>query len=249
LALSGHAARRVFSNWPAMVLIVTSIFSASAAVAGLKTWVPVAAAVAAILSGLRVLYVDLVVPLRVEAVSKATVRARGLHEDGRTVTGTAFQVGSRRWVTAAHLVGPVGSDVRLRIEGHTVSSEVAYRHQEVDLAVLVAVEDYRWHASISRIRPDPGDKFKIIGWPNDPESVQVGMDYVLQGTSEDSNLVLTGPVVPRGFSGSPVIDIRSGKVVGVTVGRREGEFAHLTVTLVTPMTLLPPESVHPENVH
>ena len=138
MALSGNTARRVFSNWPAMVLIITSIFSAAAAIAGLKTWVPVIAAVAAILSGLRVLYVDLVVPLRVEAVSKATVRVCAKDKDGYEMSGTAFQIGSRRWVTAAHLVGQVGSIARLLIQGHTVGGEVAYRDQEINLAVLVA---------------------------------------------------------------------------------------------------------------
>lgn len=235
-------ARRIQSNWASIVLVAMSITSATAAVAGFKVSVAIAAAVAAVVSGGRILYTDFVLTLRKSATEKATVRIF-TSRDGKTSGryGSAVHIGKRQWLTAAHVVA-VTSNAILRIDGRLVEGRVIFQDNDNDLAVVAAAEDYEWRARIGRFEPEPGDKVLITGWPevtHIEQAHRVTFEYVTQGTTATSRIALTGPAPPAGFSGAPAMDSRTGRLIGLAVTRVDNELSHLNMTHVTPLSALP----------
>jgi hypothetical protein len=92
---------------PALTLVLVSILSALVAIFGLETWVAVAAAVAAMVSGTQVINREVVIPLRLKSANYAVARlyAETIEEDqGRKRVGTAVQIAPRRWKSCRSLV-------------------------------------------------------------------------------------------------------------------------------------------------
>lgn len=215
----GHELR---SRSATVTLIVTSIVAALAAVAGLTVWVSVAAAVAAVLTGLRMLNSELIVPVRTHAATNATIAiwADKSSSKGFSQMGTAVQIAPGRWLTAAHLV--IGDEVKtsLRIDGNWIDASVVYIDRDSDLAVLNADGKWAWQARLARSLPSPGDKIYIVGWTTRPDadgdrSMRWVTEYTVQGPGGGTMLVLAGPAPQRGFSGGAVVDVSSGRLVAI----------------------------------
>jgi hypothetical protein len=62
----GRTAR---GNWTGLIVVLAGALSALAAIANLTLWVSLSAAFAAVLGGLRVIYVQLLVPAQLETVN------------------------------------------------------------------------------------------------------------------------------------------------------------------------------------
>ena len=204
-----------------IILVLASLVSACAAVAGLKSWVSVGAAVAAVMSGGRLLRNELIVPLRIRSTENATLRIISGPWNDRSepwTRGTAFQIGPHRWVTARHVIN--GSDeIYVVLKGENTAAQVLYEDEDTDLAVLSVSSEWAWQAKAARSAPDFGDKIKIIGWTSPPEpyrpALRIAFDYLVQGQGEADMIALTGPDPQLGFSGAPAIEMRSGRVVGI----------------------------------
>jgi Trypsin-like peptidase domain len=212
-----------------IILVLASLVSACAAVAGLKSWISVGAAVAAVMSGGQVLRNELIVPLRIRSVENATLRiVSGPWNDRseRWTRGTAFQIASNHWVTAWHVIG--GADeIYVKLKGENTAAQVLYKDEDTDLAVLSVSSEWAWQAKAAHSVPDFGDKIKVIGWtsPSNPyqPALRIGFDYLVQGQSDADMIALTGPDPQLGFSGAPAIEMRSGRVVGILNSFYSGE--------------------------
>jgi hypothetical protein len=66
----------------------------------------------------------------------------------------------------------------------------------------------------------------------------ITLDFVVQGLTSDGCTVLTGSLPPMGFGGALAVETRGGRVVGLLVGRAEGQFEHLNETYVAPVSEL-----------
>ncbi|MFC8075041.1 serine protease [Streptomyces sp. NPDC057307] len=229
---------------PALTLVLVSIISAAAAIFGLQNWVAIAAAVAAVLSGAQVINRSAVIPWRMKSANNAVAR---VYEESSEVSkrlGSAVQITPRRWVTAAHAVtrrplrrqdhrDPAPAEevslmelsLKLRL-GNTFSrARVIYRHEELDLAVMESDNDWPWLARISMDLPEPGTSAKVVGWTDDGDhgtDIRLMQDCTVQGSTEDSLIVLVGAAAPWGFSGAAVIDISTGRVFGIAFASRPG---------------------------
>ena len=232
------AVRKTRSSWAALVAVLGGTTSAVATIAGITIWVPIAAAIAATLGGLRVLQTELLVPFRLETVQRATVKVVVMKPDGHREAGTAVHLGDHRWLTAAHLC-PKGWTVFLRMLGEDVNGTVFQMVESVDLAIVTVDRDWPWRGIAARADPDTGDGVKVVGWTVGTRGRKgrlISLDFAVDGFAEDSTIVLRGSFPPRGFSGAPVVELRTGRVIGVVSSRSEGEFEHLNETYVGPVS-------------
>ncbi|HWB37477.1 MAG TPA: trypsin-like peptidase domain-containing protein [Rugosimonospora sp.] len=190
----GPAFRRARNSWAAVVVVLAGVISALAAVADLTHWVSIAAAVAAVIGGARVLIGELVVPLRMDAVDEATaVIANHPHaiDDHPQLAswardnevGTAFHVGGGRWITSANLAKARVTDrletlppialnaapgaVWLGLGKTVVAGQVIHLMPDVGLAVVQATQTVeRWprRVRLAKEQPVSGDRVRIVGW-------------------------------------------------------------------------------------
>src|SRR5688572_15003173 len=95
------ALRRARNSLPALVVVVAGVVSALSAIVKLTRWVSIAAAVAAVLAGSRVLLSELIIPLRLDAATEATGAAfvRPADSVSQYQLSTAFHIGHGRWIT------------------------------------------------------------------------------------------------------------------------------------------------------
>jgi hypothetical protein len=242
----------------AIILVLASVISACAAVAGLSSWVTVAAAVAAVLSGGQVLRNELIVPMRIRSAENAAVRVISGNSPQMRGVGTAFRIAADRWITAQHILAE-SEVILLKINGGDSPAKVLYQNPDTDIAVLsVADSEWAWRASMGRSRPDPGDQVKAVGWAQAGYGQwrRISLDYLVQGPGQGvaNTIALTGANHPQiGFHGAPVIDMRTGRVVGILNGLSRGpgssryrdeEFSSpdpVAVIFATPVSEIPAE--------
>lgn len=212
-----QAGRDARNSSAAIILVLASVVSACAAVAGLSSWVTVAAAVAAVLSGGQVLWNELIVPMRIRSAENATLRVISRNTEQMFRVGTAFRIAANRWITAQHVIAE-SEVILLKIKGRDSPAQVLYQNSDNDIAVLSVDSEWAWRVSMARALPDSGDQVKAVGWAQagDKQWWQITLDYLVQGRGEANTIPLTGANHPQiGFSGAPVIDMRSGRVVGI----------------------------------
>ncbi|MCX5559484.1 serine protease [Streptomyces sp. NBC_00038] len=232
-----------------VILVAASVVSAAASLAGLTTSVSVAATVAAVLSGYQVIWCQLIPPLRAKSAENSVqpVAAGG---DGPWKAGTAFQIGPGRWITAARIVADA-AEVVVRIQADHVPAQVIY--QDGNVAVLSTSAAWPWTARTSLSTPDSGTQVKIIGCAvrgedpyrgyavsrYDPLRIRVSLYQTVLGTSE-TDFFVDGDVQP-GLSGAPVLDVQSGKVIGVVHANSSVGDEPLLITVVRPISSIPTE--------
>jgi S1-C subfamily serine protease len=248
----GKVRQRTEGVLPAITLVLVSIVSAVVAIFGIQTWVAVAAAVTALVSGAQVINKEAVIPWRLKSANNAVVRLYSGTADGPRRTGSAVQIVPRRWVTASH-VAPSDAVIKLKLGDTWSEARVIYRDEELDLALLETDGDWPWLARISLDLPEPGTPVKVVGWTsgrrdkeNRDRGVRVAQDYTVQSPVEESLIVLAGAVPPIGFSGAAVTEIETGKVVGILFQFSRGErdnygLPRLDETHATPLSCIPSE--------
>src|SRR5215475_8083508 len=109
-----------------LILIVASLVSAAAAIAGLNLWVAAAAGITTLLSGGQVIRTQVLVPVRVKAAQRAAVPVATAGDNAVSLRGTAVQYRPGRWLTAAHLIKGVGPTMKLRLGGAWVEAGVIF---------------------------------------------------------------------------------------------------------------------------
>jgi S1-C subfamily serine protease len=243
-----QASRDARNSFAAIILVLASVISACAAVAGLTSWVTVTAAVAAVLSGGQVLRKELIVPMRIRSAESATLRVRSRSGQQPRFVGTAFQIANNRWITAHHVIAE-SDEILLKAKGEEASAQILYQNSDIDIAVLLLNSEWAWRARAARSLPEPGDRVKVVGWTRigSGQSLRIAFEYLVQGQDEDNRIVLTGADHPQpGFSGGPVIDMRSGRVVGIlrsvsrdSRDRFPGAPEPVTVISATPISEIP----------
>jgi S1-C subfamily serine protease len=244
-----QVARRTRSSWAALVVVSAGLVSAVAAIANLTLWVALTAAVAAVLGGLRVLQTELLVPVRIETVERATVRLRVNAADESWRFGTALHIGKHRWLTAAHLLTE-RKQAFLSLDGRNVPADVVHIDVDHDLAVITVADDWAWWTHPLIADAAAGDKVKAIGWKTtlrteyeDGNPVRrarrISLDFTVDGVLDSSTIVLAGSFPPIGFSGAPIVNLQTGRVLGLITGRAEDTFEHLNETYAVPLANLP----------
>lgn len=233
-----------------IILVVSSVTAAFAALFGLTVWVSGAAALAATFTGIRALNTELVVPARARAAANATARiASGDGQSGRR-WGTAVQISPGHWLTAAHVVDEDDAEVRLNLNGAWTPVTVVYCDQVSDLAVVTSEVAVEWQARCAQSEPQPGDRLHAIGWItresfNTPVPMRVALEYTVQGPSGGSTLVLTGPAPQAGFSGAAVLDAATGRLAAIFVSYSQGSsglhggLQELAIAHAIPISALP----------
>lgn len=131
--------RRLRRQLPTVVLILLSILSAVAAVAELKIWVAVAAGVVAVITGARVLYAELVLPIRL----LRSRRAVGVVLDHNSFVACAVQIAPRIWITCSHVLQGANT-VDLLVEKRRVTARLVYSGLTGDIALLKTAERGRF---------------------------------------------------------------------------------------------------------
>ncbi len=232
-------ARIAKGGWTGLVVVLAGVISAAAAVADLTLWVSLAAALAAVLGGLRVIQTELLVPMRLESVQRATAWL-GTHEGQ---LASAVHIGARRWVTAAHSVEERNDDVLLSLSGERTPAQVIFIDKKDDLAVLTIDRDWPWRVHLAEADVDAGDTVRIIGWKLGQYGTRDRLstiDLHIDGVSDDLTVVLAG-LVPRGFSGAPVVDLKTGLVIGVVNSLYLSDDGKFDETNAIPIVKLPRE--------
>jgi hypothetical protein len=212
-----QAGRDARNSSAAIILVLASVISACAAIAGLSSWVTAAAAVTAALSGGQVLRNELIVPMRTRSAENATLRVISRGSQHAWGVGAAFQIAANRWVTAQHIIAG-SEEILLKTSEGDAPARILYQNPDADIAVLSVDTGCAWRASIARSRPVSGDQVKAVGWAQASDGTwwPITLDYLVQGEAEGSTIALTGASHPQvGFTGAPVIDTRSGRVVGI----------------------------------
>lgn len=232
---------------PALTLVIVSVLSAVVAIFGLAIWVAVAALAAALVSATQVIKKEVVVPWRKKVAGNA-VACLGY---GGDATGTAFQIAPKRWVTASHLLRDEPAAPELKIGSSWVSASLVYVDRSLDLAVLAVQTEWPWTAKVSWDLPEQGRAVDVTGWTwggvsrGRGRDVRVTQQYTIQGSAEETLIVLAGAIPPAGFSGSPVTDNTSGKVLAVvqsfTSGSNDGDYGRSAIDQVqaTPLACIP----------
>lgn len=262
----GPAFRRAKNTWAAIVVVIAGMISALAAVANLTHWVSIAAAVAAVLGGARVLIGELVIPLRMDAVDEATVmistwsaavdvQYTKTHDVSSTFgygvkVGNAFHVGGGRWITSTNVVkarianeSETGA-VWLGLGGTAVTGQVTYRSPDLGLAIVQVTQTIkRWprRVRLAKDQPRSGDRVKIVGWslPHGiGEARRFSVELLAQGVLSSGAVLLTGPPLPVEFLGAPAIDNRTGRVLGLVRSKSGGASDSLNEAHVVPVSAL-----------
>lgn len=210
---------QVRSSAASIALVIASLVAALAAVAGLTSWVAIAAAVTATASGVQVLRAAMVIPLRLRRAENAAVVVFVGEGKEKHPRGSAFQIAPGRWVTAAFIAQDCPS-LALGIDGSFIACQVLHADEAAGLAVLEADSSWPWHVAVARSSPQTGDRLKITAWSTGwggswGSPRQFTYEYVVSGRAENNLVPISGMAPPPGFAGGPAIDIKTGRVIGV----------------------------------
>ncbi len=139
--------------------------------------------------------------------------------------GTAFYLGDREWLTAAHVVG-TASSIALSNGPSDVSASVKGIDYNADLALLEgvpaggkAVQPLR----IEEATPQPGDAAIVVGYPlYQEDSASVSRGVVSRLEDDDfGELIVSDASVNPGNSGGPMLN-ECGNVIGVVFQKYVG---------------------------
>lgn len=233
----------VRSYWAPMVLVLTSLAAAVAGLFDAKAWVAGGAALIAVLAGWRTVTSEILQPRRRDRLgSSVAVVLLGRGERGPDPVGDAFHLGSGEWLTA---------DFVLEAWTRDKSVAVHLRHDGADRAVndIVALAEPGF--MLLRTEAGPQARVKLSSTtPGLHSPVAVAyevevhdphrrlksylIEYRFVGTytttvvTKQSALPLlsfSGPELPSGIAGAPVLDVKSGAVCGMVYEKSSGASA------------------------
>jgi hypothetical protein len=153
--------RKTAKDWSSLVVVLAGTLAAMAALLDLALWVSIGAAVAAVLAGVRVLRDELVMPVRLEAVERATAQLLASTNGHSWAIGSAVHLGQRRWVTAGHSV-VLGQGATLRTSEGVIKGVVIYRSEDSNLAVILAEREWPWRAQATGRVLDRGEAIRAV---------------------------------------------------------------------------------------
>lgn len=179
----------------------------------------------------------------VEASRGSVGKVSGQSCGGGTVVGTAFFVGDRLAVTAAHVVSGARR-VEVRFDTGVINAEVIGRDPGEDTALLrLATAPKQTPLTLTAAPLNVGAEVVMLGYPiPQPELVITGarITAVNETARLDgqllTNLITADAEVPVGTSGGPIIDA-AGTVLAManaSMPGRGGRDSSATVTLAIP---------------
>ncbi len=179
----------------------------------------------------------------VEASSGSVGKVGGQSCRGGTVVGTAFFVGDRLAITAAHVVSGAHR-VEVRFDTGVINAEVIGRDPGEDTALLrLATAPKRTPLTLATAPLSVGAEVVMLGYPI-PQSELVITGARITAVNETArldgqlltNLITADAEVPVGTSGGPIIDA-AGTVqamANASMPGRGGRDSSTTVTLAIP---------------
>ena len=170
-----------------------------------------------------------------EIESFAEACAVHLYDNGRFL-GTGFIVGTDLVVACAHEVeGPIGSSIQIiTFDANVRAATVIAKHPEKstnrgvydspDIAVVRLDEAVPNHsAALAQSFPSSGSAIVGFGYTRDMDKAQTHRDTVLLtivGRAGEGLMKVQGDRIPAGLSGAPLLDKRSGAVIGMIKGSK-----------------------------
>jgi hypothetical protein len=206
-----------------LLVVAAGTFAGLAPVLGLDTWVSPAAAVVALLSGASVIRADVLAPARARAAARAVrpLRVRGGDTEYRSVAN-ALQIAAGVWAAPAHVLRSPGAgqyEVVLP-DGGTIGLTPCHRSADHDFAVFRSGSDWPWTARPQWGPAEPGERISLVGWlvGSAVSAVQATVDLTAQESQVPGLIAMIGPAPPAGSSGSALVVVRTGRVVGILTG-------------------------------
>jgi S1-C subfamily serine protease len=156
--------------------------------------------------------------------------------------GSAFNVGTRLWVTALHVVENIeeGSEVTMQYEKSKkplgLSTTVKYHStdENLDFSILESDEssnDGQVHFGLGDFNNvSLGDEVIIIGYPMG-EYTYAKSQVINLDLGDNSELFMMAGNAWPGNSGGPIVHIKTGEVIGVLVAGFENEYKGMVVGL------------------
>ncbi|APF39830.1 hypothetical protein BHE16_00990 [Neomicrococcus aestuarii] len=156
----------------------------------------------------------------IATVKGGVARISNIRCDGTGGNGTAFLIGERFVMTAAHVVDDA-AQLSVEIGGQTFAGETVGLDSEADLAVIRMDGSSKQHAfKFASKDPEMGTEIAVIGYPlSEPLSVTRGTvsglnrNPSVQGSVSGSFIQVDASINP-GNSGGPLISL-DGEIVGV----------------------------------
>ncbi|MGW5867203.1 trypsin-like peptidase domain-containing protein [Streptomyces sp. NPDC055239] len=206
-----------------LALVAAGVIAGLAPLLRLDTWVSPAAAVVAMLSGINVIRSDVLAPARSRAVARA-VRPLyvGVDEEGSAYrpAANALQIAAGVWAAPRHVLYPGGHYQVVLPDGATVVLRPLHHHDDHDIAVFGSGTDWPWTAKPQWGPPEPGERMTMVGWlvGSSVATVRAATDLTAQESQTSGMVIMIGPAPPAGSSGSALIAVGTGRVIGILTG-------------------------------
>ena len=151
---------------------------------------------------------------------------------GTGVSGTAFFINSDGYLlTNAHVAKNCKNQSKISYSGKDIPAKLIAIDETLDLALLKADIKNKNYIKISSKDPEKLQKIIVAGYPlgkklSDDLKLTSGIISSLKGYNDNSNQIQIDAALNHGNSGGPIIDEKTGELVGVAVsGLRPDKFS------------------------
>ena len=149
------------------------------------------------------------------------VRVRGGGTEYRSVAN-ALQIAAGVWAPPAHVLrSPDAGQYEVVLpDGGTIALTPCHRSADHDFAVFRSGSDWPWTARPQWGPAEPGERISLVGWlvGSAVSAVQATVDLTAQESQVPGLIAMIGPAPPAGSSGSALVVVRTGRVVGILTG-------------------------------
>ena len=145
-----------------------------------------------------------------------------VNNDNSDISGTGFFINSNGTLLTNHHVIENCQNVKIIKDSKTIDSKVIGKDEKLDLAVIKADTNDNSFISIDKNPPTKLQDIIAAGYPfgkylNDDLKYTSGIVSSIKGPQDDTALIQIDAALNYGNSGGPIIDKKSGALVGVAV--------------------------------
>ena len=134
----------------------------------------------------------------------------------------ALQIAAGVWAAPAHVLrSPDAGQYEVVLpDGGTIALTPCHRSADHDFAVFRSGSDWPWTARPQWGPAEPGERISLVGWlvGSAVSAVQATVDLTAQESQVPGLIAMIGPAPPAGSSGSALVVVRTGRVVGILTG-------------------------------
>ena len=157
-----------------------------------------------------------------ERLYPATNQALQISSEGDNINGTGFFINKEGYILTNHHVIENCKKPGVIYNGEQIDAPLSVQDKAIDLAVL---KINKKNTSFIKINDSPSKKLQRIiaaGYPfgkslNDDLKFTSGIISSLKGPEDNSNIIQIDAVLNFGNSGGPIVDEKTGDLVGVAV--------------------------------